>query len=212
MSDEFITIAKVAKTQGRRGEVAVELFTDFPERFEERRKLWALDPKDARRELQLEEFWPHKGQMVLKFAGIDSIDQAEMLVGSEIQIPVEQRAALEEGAVYVSELLGCTVSVIEPDGVRNIGTVADVDFSAGEAPLLVVRGSGSPKAGTKGPFIEFLIPFADTFLRKLDTQARRIEMELPEGMLELDAPVSTAERQQQKQEAEEGGSGKKRRR
>lgn len=201
MRDEFITIAKVAKTQGRRGEVAVELFTDFPERFEERRKLWALDAKDARRELQLEEFWPHKGQMVMKFAGVDSIDDAEALIGAEIQIPREQRAQLEEGAVYVSELLGCTVSTVELDSLREIGTVADVDFSAGEAPLLVVRD---------GPQ-EYLIPFVESFLRKVDTEGRRIEMSLPDGMLDLDAPLSNDERERQSLEAAEGGSGKRRR-
>jgi 16S rRNA processing protein RimM len=196
--DEFITIAKVAKTQGRRGEVAVELFTDFPERFEERRTLWALSERGERRELQLEDFWPHKGQMVLKFAGIDSINDAELLLRAEIQIPLEQRAELEEGAVYVSELLGCAVF----DEEREIGTVANVDFSAGEAPLLVVKNG--PK--------EYLIPFVESFLRRVDYAGRRIEMSLPEGMLELDAPLGKKEREQQQAEAAEGGSGKKRRR
>ena len=198
MTDEFITIAKVAKTQGRRGEVAAELFTDFPERFEERRRLWALNERGERRELQLEDFWPHKGQMVLKFAGIDSINDAELLLRSEIQIPREQRAELEPGAVYVSELLGCTVA----DGDREIGTVANVDFSAGEAALLVVQDG--PK--------EYLIPFVESFLRRVDYAGRRIEMSLPEGMLELDAPLGKKEREQQQAEAAEGGSGKKRRR
>jgi 16S rRNA processing protein RimM len=198
VTDEFITIAKVAKTQGRRGEVAAELFTDFPERFEERRQLWALNERGERRELQLEDFWPHKGQMVLKFAGVDSINDAELLLRSEIQIPREQRAELEEGAVYVSELLGCAVF----DAEREIGTVANVDFSAGEAPLLVVKNG--PK--------EYLIPFVESFLRRVDYGGRRIEMLLPEGMLELDAPLGKKEREQQQAEAAEGGSGKKRRR
>jgi 16S rRNA processing protein RimM len=198
VTDEFITIAKVAKTQGRRGEVAAELFTDFPERFEERRQLWALNERGERRELQLEDFWPHKGQMVLKFVGIDSINDAELLLRSEIQIPREQRAELEPGAVYVSELLGCAVF----DSEREIGTVANVDFSAGEAPLLVV------KDGAK----EYLIPFVESFLRRVDYAGRRIEMSLPEGMLELDAPLGKKEREQQQAEAAEGGSGKRRRR
>jgi 16S rRNA processing protein RimM len=199
--DDFITIAKVTKTQGRHGEVAVELFTDFPERFEERRKLWALDERGSRRELQLEEFWPHKGQMVLKFAGIDSINDAELLLRAEIQIPREQRAELEPGAVYVSELLGCAVVALEGGTEREVGKVADVDFSAGEAPLLVV------KQGSK----EYLIPFVESFLRKVDYAGRRIEMSLPEGMLELDAPLGKQEREQQQREAAEDGSEKHRR-
>jgi 16S rRNA processing protein RimM len=202
VTDEFITIAKVAKTQGRRGEVAAELFTDFPERFEERRQLWALNERGERRELQLEDFWPHKGQMVLKFAGIDSINDAELLLRSEIQIPREQRAELEEGAVYVSELLGCTVADVTNEAAHELGTVANIDFSAGEAPLLVVKDG--PK--------EYLIPFVESFLRRVDYAGRRIEMLLPEGMLELDAPLGKKEREQQQAEAEAGGSGKKRRR
>jgi 16S rRNA processing protein RimM len=108
-SGEFITIARVVKPQGRVGEVSAELFTDFPERFAERRHLFALGATGTRRELELEDFWPHKGRMILKFAGVDSIDDAASLVGAEIQIPREERAQLEAGSFYVSDLLGCQV-------------------------------------------------------------------------------------------------------
>src|SRR5438309_9693246 len=94
---EFVTIARVAKTQGRHGEVAATLLTDFPELFETRRKLFALadngrakqsgGAEPDRRQLELDEHWFHKGMVVLKFAGVDSISDAETLVGSEIQIP-----------------------------------------------------------------------------------------------------------------------------
>src|ERR1700704_3028791 len=111
MSDdtEFVTIARVAKTQGRRGEVAATLLTDFPELFETRRKLFALggtaggkakrgnSADVSRRELELEEHWFHKGMVVLKFAGVDSISDAEALVGSEIQVPQSERATLGNG-------------------------------------------------------------------------------------------------------------------
>src|SRR5437016_14454861 len=83
---EFITLARVTKTQGRKGEVAATLFTDFPERFASRKQLFGLDSKGQRHELSLQDHWPHKGQIVLKFAGVDSISQAEMLIGWEIQI------------------------------------------------------------------------------------------------------------------------------
>jgi 16S rRNA processing protein RimM len=174
MSGEFITIAKVVKVQGRVGEVLTELFTDFPEKFEERRTLFAWLPSGERRELKLEDHWPHKGAMVLKFEGVDSIEDAEQLKGSEIQIPAADRTKLDDGSVYVSELLECSVIV---DG-REIGKVKDVDFGAGEAPLLIVKG-------TK----EYLIPFVAGFVKEQDLKGKRIEMQLPEGMLELDAPV-----------------------
>ncbi len=178
-NDEFITIAKVLKPQGRVGEVLTELFTDFPEKFEERRTLYAWLPNGERRELKLEDFWPHKGAMVLKFGGVDSIEEAEKLKGSEIQIPATQRTELTDGAVYVSELTGCKVF----DGQRELGEVADVDFGAGEAPLLVVRGKK-----------EYLVPYVEAFVTKQDLKGKRIEMRLPEGLLELDAPLSKEER------------------
>ncbi len=188
MAEEFITVARVAKTQGRRGEVAADLHTDFPERFEERRHLSALLPDGGRRELDLEEFWPHKGRMVFKFAGIESIDDAQSLIGAEIQIPREQRAELEAGAVYVSELVGCVVEAHSGDQpVRGLGRVQDVIFGAGEAPLLQVM------EGKK----EFLVPFVESFIEKLDLAAQKIVMTVPEGLLELDAPLTNEERERQ---------------
>ena len=187
--------------QGRRGEVLAELHTDFPERFEERRELSGLAPSGERRQLLLEEHWFHKGGIVLKFAGVDSISDAEQLAGWEVQIPREQRTALEAGTAYVSELVGCEVWV----GSGLLGTVADVDFVGGAAPLLVIR-SGDKQ--------EYLVPYAEEFLQSVDFERRRIAMKLPEGLLELQSPLSSEEKQRQKQEADEAraaGERKKRR-
>src|SRR3954462_7532621 len=98
---EFITVARVAKTQGRHGEVAADLFTDFPEKFAERKQLSAWMKDGTRRELKVEEFWPHKGRMVFKFDGVDDMDAGEELIGAELQIPKNERAELEENAAYV---------------------------------------------------------------------------------------------------------------
>jgi 16S rRNA processing protein RimM len=180
----FITIARVMKVQGRVGEVLTELHTDFPERFEQRRTLYAWQESGQRRELHLEEYWPHKGGMVLKFEGVDSIEAAETLLRCEIQIPATERAELEEGACYVSELLGCLV-VVSGEADREVGKVVDVNFGAGAAPLLIVNNDGGQ---------EFMIPFVESFTKKLDLKAKRIEMQLPEGMLELDAPLSAGKK------------------
>lgn len=183
---EFVTIARVTRTQGRHGEVAAALLTSFPERFAERKRLFALSADGQnRRELSLEDHWFHKGQVVLKFAGIDSISEAERLKGCEIQVPGEERAPLEDGSVYVSDLAGCTVYA----GGSEIGKIEDVQFGSGEAPLLVIKG-------TK----EYLVPFAAEYLENVATGEKRIDMKLPEGMLELDAPLSREEKQRQKQE------------
>ncbi len=180
--------------QGRHGEVLAELHTDFPERFQQRRHLSGLAADGTRRELLLDEHWFHKGGIVLKFAGIDSISDAEQLAGCEVQIPREQRAELEEGATYVSELIGCQVWVAGEGGPRLLGPITEVQFAGGAAPLLVVRGDAGQ---------EFLLPYAEEFLAQVDPEGRRIEMRLPEGLLEMQSPLNADEKQRQKLEADE---------
>jgi 16S rRNA processing protein RimM len=191
---EFVTIARVTKTQGRHGEVAATLLTDFPELFATRKKLYALSGSGSgnaalrsvaalpRRKLDLDEHWFHKGMVVLKFAGVDSISDAETLVGSEIQIPSSERAGLGKDEFYVSDLIGCTVT----DSGREIGRVKDVQFGSGEAPLLVIEGEK-----------EYLVPFAAAYIEKIALEQKRLEMKLPEGLLELDAPLNQEEKQRQ---------------
>lgn len=186
-NDEFITLARVVKTQGRHGEVAVEVHSDVPDRFTERMKLQALDRSEGRRELQVESLWPHKGFLVLKFRGIDSISDAEGLIGAELQVPRVERAGLEQGWTYVSDLAGCTLV----DNGQELGTIEDVQFGAGEAPLLVVVG----KTGKM-----FDVPFAEAYLEAVDTTRKQVRMKLPEGLLEINAPMTAEEKQQQKRD------------
>ena len=187
-SGDFITLARVVKTQGRNGEVAAESHSDVPGRFAAGMKLFALGKsQDARRELEIEDLWPHKGLLVLKFRGVDSMSGAELLVGCELQVPGAERAELERGWTYVSDLAGCTVL----DRGREIGRIEDVQFGAGEAPLLIV-------AGEKGK--KFDVPFAEAYLERVDVAQRQVRMNLPEGMLEINAPVTAEEKQQQQSE------------
>ena len=180
---DFVTVARVLRSQGRRGEVLAELFTDFPERFAERRRLFALESA-GRRQLELEAHWLHKGRVVLKFRGVDSIAQAQALAGCELQIPRQERAPLPRDAAYVSDLIGCQAF----DRGRALGTIAEVQFGAGEAPLLLVRW----EAG------ERLIPFAAAYVEGVDLELRRVALRLPAGMLELDSPLSEEEKRQQR--------------
>ena len=168
------------KTQGRHGEVTVEVHSDVPDRFLPGMKLSAMTRGGSRRELDVEELWPHKGHLVLKFLGVDSISDAEQLVGCELQVPREQRAELEPGWSYISDLAGCLVF----DGERKIGIVAEVRFGAGEAPLLIV------KSGAQA----YEIPYAEAYLKRVELAHRRIEMQLPEGLLDLNAPLTEEEK------------------
>jgi 16S rRNA processing protein RimM len=185
-SAEFITLARVVKTQGRHGEVAAEILSDVPDRFAIGMKLLALpkELKAGRRELEVEELWPHKGLLVLKFAGVDSISEAETVVGCELQVPGSQRSELQAGWSYVSDLVGCVVL----DLGREIGRIEDVQFGAGEAPLLIVRDARSR-------LLE--VPFAEAYLDAVDVERKQVRMKLPEGLLEVNAPLTAEEKREQ---------------
>lgn len=181
---DFVTLARVVKTQGRIGEVAAEIHSDVPDRFAAGMKLFALDKSgQSRREVEIEDLWPHKGLLVFKFVGIDSISDAEALIGSELQLPQAERAELEKGWSFVSDLVGCTVF----DQGREIGRIEDVQFGAGEAPLLIVVGAGGKK---------YDVPFAEAYLESVDMARKQVRMKLPEGMLEINAPLTAEEKRQ----------------
>ncbi len=193
---EFITLARVVKTQGRHGEVAAEVHSDVPERFAEGMRLIALGQLQDRRELEIEGLWPHKGLLVLKFRGVDSISDAEVLVGAELQVPRQERAQLEPGWMYVSDLVGCTVF----DHGREIGCIEDVQFGAGEAPLLVVADGAGKK---------FDVPFAEAYLEGVSVARRQVRMNLPQGIFEVNAAVTAEEKKQQKKDEDAVATKKK---
>ena len=186
----WITLALVVKTQGRHGEVAVESHSDVPDRFRQGMRLTALLKSGERRELEIEELWPHKSWLVFKFAGVETMTDAEALKGAELQVPRSERAALEPGSIYLSDLIGCAVF----DCGREIGPIVDVVFGAGEAPLLVVQ-SAEPKTAAKLPYE---IPFAEAYLEKVDLERKQVRMKLPAGMLEVNAPLAREEKEERR--------------
>jgi len=185
--DDWVWLARIRRAQGRKGEVLAELLTDFPEKFSERKKLWLLwsstSPSDSPaapqvpppREVELVAHWLHKGGVVLHFAGVDSISAAETLAGLIVAVPRAQRAAVPDDEVHIADLIGCTVFEVTGPGPVAIGQIENVDRTAGPVPLLIVQGR-------KG---EILIPFARSYLRAIDVAARRVEMALPEGLVDL---------------------------
>ena len=194
----WVLLARIVRPQGRHGEVLADIFTDFPEHFTERKRLFLRPPpvdakRDAMREITVESHWLHKGRVVLKFAQVDSIADAENLRGFEVVIPREERMPLEGDAVYVSDLLGVKVIDISRGGAEDAGEITDVEPEAAGPAMLVVR----TPAGD-----ELLIPFVRAYLRKIDLQARRMEMELPLGLLAMQAPLTEQERLAAKDESE----------
>jgi 16S rRNA processing protein RimM len=194
----WIVLAHLLRPQGRKGELLAELFTDFPERFKDQRRIFLAKPQFSgeQAEARLAEvvgFWlpvgKNEGRVVLQFAGIDTISDAETVAGLDVIIPREERLSLDDESVYISELIGCTVY----DGPTQVGVVDDVQFAMTAdggrrldeaAPLLAV-------ASVEGD--EILIPFAKAFLVAVDTGAKRIEMKLPEGLIEVNRSASGKE-------------------
>ena len=189
-------LARIVRPQGRKGELLAELLTDFPERFEQRRRLFLLAPEPGERvahEVWLEGHWLHKDRVVLKLKGVDSIEAAEALRGQDVAIPLAERAPLEADAVYIGDLAGCML--YDRASGCAVGEIVDVDRESSSLPLIVVRppaGAGAA-AGAKAPE-ELLIPFAKAYLPEIDLAAGRMEMTLPEGLLALNEPLTVEER------------------
>lgn len=189
-TDAWVWLARVRRAQGRKGEVLAEVLTDFPEKFAERKRVWLLAGAGGgvsatageAREMELVSHWMHKagqtGDVVLHFAGVNSISEAEALRGLIVAIPREERVALGEDEVYVGDLIDCALVDVASGAERLIGEIEDVDRDAGPVALLVVKGVDGA---------EVLVPFAKAYLRRIDLDARRVEMTLPEGLVGLNS-------------------------
>ncbi len=122
--------------------------------------------------MEVERIWKHGDHVVFKFKNVDTISDAERLAGADVTIPMEQRAPVPEGEYYQSDLVGC--EVIDSSG-RSLGTVSGWEETGG-VPLLEIR----TQAGK-----EMLIPFAKSMLINIDLDRRRIDVNLPEGLDQL---------------------------
>ena len=182
---QWVWLARIRRPQGRKGEVFADILTDFPEKFADRRRLWLVaDPDSPRskatsapREVELRAYWLHKGGIVVHFAESDSISAAETLNGLIVAIPLADRAELADDEVYIADIIGCTLIDVSGSAPISIGQIEDVDRSAGPVALLVVRSPQSEE--------EILIPFAKSYLKAIDLEAKRVEMALPEGLVDL---------------------------
>jgi 16S rRNA processing protein RimM len=173
----LVAIGRIAKSQGRYGEVAVDPLTDFPERFAELEQV-AIEGLNADcaapRWVRIESVRMHKGRPVLKLAGISSISEAQALRGKEVRMPESELRSLPEGSFYHFQLRGLTVA---DRASGEIGIVEDV-LSTGGTDLLVVRGRDGS---------ETLVPLCEEIVRNVDPARGRVEIEAPEGLVSLNA-------------------------
>lgn len=173
MPSPWLTVARLVKTQGRRGEVAAQLLTDFPDRLARRREVWLWDGAGEPRRVEVERAWPHKGFLVFQFAGCDSMTHAQKLVGLEVQIPRAEAAPLDAGQHFLDELVGCRV--VERASGAELGRVRELVATGGGSLLAVETPAGR----------ELLIPFAEEFCPRIAPAEKLIEVVLPEGLREL---------------------------
>lgn len=172
--EELVAVARAVKTRGIRGEVAAELLTDYPERFENLESLIAVGPKGERAVIALEDFWFHGGRVILKFAGFDTPEDAAALVGKEFAVPESEAVELDEDEFFDWQLTECRAETV--DGVA-LGQVREVMHTGG-APILVIRAEGRDAR-------EHLVPLVESICVEVNMERKLIRVDPPEGLLEF---------------------------
>ncbi len=168
---DLVAIAKLTKSRGIRGEIVGQILTDFPERFENLTKVFAVCADGKSSELEIEKFWFQKDRIILKFKNFDTIETAETLRDCEICVPEAEAVKLEAGEFFDWELKGCVVETLEGE---TLGTVREL-MRTGGTEILVVESDEK----------EYLIPFAEKICIEVDVENKLIKVDLPEGLLEF---------------------------
>ena len=176
-----VTVARVLRPHGVRGEVAAEILTDFPERLTRLKsaELWNEKTRASKHAAVRKCWLSHSrgGQAIFHFENSSSVSDAKKFVGLEVQIPLAERVALPAGSYFVTDLIGC--GVYEKNG-SQVGIVRGVQFT-GEGvarnPILAVDSASG----------ELLIPLAQEICELVDIKAHRIEVVLPEGLRDLNS-------------------------
>jgi 16S rRNA processing protein RimM len=164
-------VGRVARPHGLRGHLVVDVETDFPdERFRPGEEMYARTGPDVR-VFTVTAVRFQRERAVIALGGIDSIEAAETLAGGELRIPAERLARLPEGSYYRHDLVGCRVETA--DG-SPVGIVAAVEGETGGSRLVVEASAGV-----------VLIPLASAICRTIDTAHKRIVVDPPDGLLEL---------------------------
>jgi 16S rRNA processing protein RimM len=172
LGDDRLTLARVVRPHGIRGEVAATILTDFPERLTKLREVWLWDGRTEPRRaevLRCRLSTSRGGHAIIHFAGVDTTNAAEKLRGLEVQVPLSTRTPLPASSYYISELVGCEVW----ERGEKLGAVRSV------------QQVGTPVLEIDTPEGELLVPLAQEICTRIDTSARRIEVTLPDGLRDL---------------------------
>jgi 16S rRNA processing protein RimM len=171
---EWVAVALLGKPRGLIGELFAFSQGGGFERFESLRRVFLFRSAQPGRApllneaFEIEDVWQYRGRLIVKFQGVDDIAAAERLAGAEVRVPLAERVELEPGAFFLSDLIGCTV--IDARSGESLGRVED--FQDAGSGLLVVEGG-------------WLLPFARSFCKEIDIAAKRIVVDLPEGLKDI---------------------------
>ncbi|XP_021295005.1 uncharacterized protein LOC110424697 isoform X1 [Herrania umbratica] len=207
----FVEIGFLSSVHGLQGELCIKPRTDFPElRFCKAGRRWLrqqVSGKETIKEVELIEGKEHPGRKswIIRFSGIETVDQASQLVGSTLLAEEEDRPHLEEGEFYTCDLVGMRVILKETGQV--VGTVVNV-FNTGASDLLHVvlkssvlrpngSGSNSTESGDSGPLI--WVPFVEEIVPNVDLTRREMQITPPKGLLELNVRSDERSKKERRQ-------------
>jgi 16S rRNA processing protein RimM len=172
VTTDWITIAVLGPTHANRGEITGVPLSSKPDRFQKLREAYLFGESAQGQRVEVESVWEHGNHLVFKFRGIDNISDAEVWRGAEVRVPAAEREPLDEGEYYFSDLVGC--EVWDRKAGDRVGSVVAVREFGGPGLLELDNG--------------LLIPYARAICVNIDTAARRIDVELPDGLRELNRP------------------------
>lgn len=173
MSEKLYNVGKIVNTHGIRGELKILSQTDFPDlRFAKGSELVFLAPEGDQQILaSVESSREHKGMFIVRFKQWDNINQVEKYKGWSVKVGEDQLAELDEDEYYYHEIVGCTV--VTADG-QELGHITEI-LSPGANHVWVVK---RPKGR------DILLPVIDEVIVDVDVEAKRVTVELMEGLVE----------------------------
>lgn len=173
MCPERVVIAEIIRPRGNRGELVARSLTDVPGRLQSLRQARVRFPGGADDSVEIQDAWHHKGEWVLKLAGVDSISSAERFRGADLWVPRSERGKLGDGEWFRTDLIGC--SLIDQATGQRLGAVEGWQQYGGGPPLMETTVEGR----------EVLVPFVPDICRAIDLESRVIRVTMPDGLLDL---------------------------
>lgn len=172
---ELTAVAFLHRERGIKGEIIGESMTSHPERFAQLKRVFLTKAGSPTQEFDVERVWDFRGSPVFKFAGVDTMTEAEKLRGFEVAVPDTERVELAPGETFLSDLVGCRLS---DRAGTVIGTVTGFFENGPQVVLEVEEDDG-------GTGVPVMIPFVKAFFPEIDLNAKTAIVELPPGLVEL---------------------------